>query len=453
MTVSSPTALVIKPDLRKRLQQRYEEARRLSTRALADRGEIHALLAECLRADPGNILYLDTLLANLEQIKAQQPRNNSLLSRFGDWLRGNQKAAPALPEAVKIDSGIEESPKAESAELAMLRSAPDMLWKSLGSAEVLRQLAEAAGKCELEEVEERYWQVAAAAAPQDAEMARGQARAFCRRGKFSEAVGAWENVLRLQEGDQEATTALSDLSPPDEQQEDWKPLSRSWQDAPHNVDTGMRLADALIRGGLFREAEQVLTDLQSAAGADLQVLDKRESLQMARSAHRLAIAKRRARSDSHPKAKSLSAQLSAEHKRLELDIYNLRCERLPEDWAIRLEAARRLKRIGNYSGAVHRLVEALQLNADEPALLIELGECWQHLRQFQRALDYYDKAAAKAKSIESGSEVHKLANYRLAVLATAMGQKEFARSRFRAILKADEHFKDARDLLDKLESN
>src|SRR5207244_839486 len=70
MSGPSPHSLLITPDLRRRLQQGYEEAQRLSAQSRPDFRRIHELLAECLRADPGNILYLDALFANLRRREA-----------------------------------------------------------------------------------------------------------------------------------------------------------------------------------------------------------------------------------------------------------------------------------------------------------------------------------------------------------------------------------------------
>jgi tetratricopeptide (TPR) repeat protein len=241
--------------------------------------------------------------------------------------------------------------------------------------------------------------------------------------------------------------------PADNQADDVASLRQAWEKEPHSVVAGLRLAEALVRSGRFDEADSVLADVQAAAGGDLRVLEEREKLQLARSEHRLTVARRRAASDAHPKAESLVARLEDEHHRLEIDICNLRTERLPRDWSVRLELARRLKRTGNFSGAVQRLAEALRLRPDEPAVLIELGECWQHLRQFARALEFYEKAKAAAEATEPGGEAYKLASYRVAVLAAAMGQLEFAREHFRLVVSADAHFKDARQRLDKLEAS
>jgi tetratricopeptide (TPR) repeat protein len=162
------------------------------------------------------------------------------------------------------------------------------------------------------------------------------------------------------------------------------------------------------------------------------ILEERENIRLARSKFRIELAHHRAASDSHPKAQALVARLEDEHNRLEIDIYSLRAERWPEDVPVHIELSRRLKRAGNYSGAIQRLEEALKLSADEPAALIELGENWQHLRQFSKALDLYQRAIDAAA--EENMSLLNLVRYRVAVLATALGQTDEARTHLMAIV-------------------
>jgi tetratricopeptide (TPR) repeat protein len=179
-------------------------------------------------------------------------------------------------------------------------------------------------------------------------------------------------------------------------------------------------------------------------------LEEREKLQMAKSNQRLAIARRWKEFDAHPKAQTLATQLEGEHQRLEIEIWNNRTERMPNDWSVRLELARRLKQVGNFSGAIQRLEEAQKLKVNHPGAFIELGECFQHLRQFEKALHLYEQAVSKAETLSSNDEVLKLARYRTGVLATALGQRDFARQNLQALVTADPGFKDARQRLDKL---
>lgn len=448
MSANSPLPLLIKPDLRRRLQQRYEEAQRLTTQQPPDFRRIHELLAECLHVDAGNTLYLDALMANLRRREAAKPaRKTSWLGRwFGDEKREKIKAGPST-EPLRDTSHEAMGPSA-------LRSAADRLWESPLQADLLRSLAEAAGEANLEQAEARYWQLAVECAPEDASLVRGLALALTRQGRFEEAATQWRRLLLLIPADTQAEAALAILQPTAPQRAtDVVLLRHIWGNQPGDTESGLRLAESLIAAEQFAEAEKVLTDLQSAAGADLQVLEYREKLLIAKSQQRVAIARRWKTFDDHPKAHVLATELETEHRRLEVEIWNLRTERMPKDWSVRLELARRLKQMGNFSGAIQRLEEAQRLKVNHPGAYIELGECWQHLRQFEKALRLYEKAVSKAQTLSANDEVLKLARYRAGVLSAALGQRDFARQNLQAILAADPDYKDARQRLDKLGPN
>src|SRR5262245_44245350 len=88
MSANSPLPLLIKPDMRRRLQQRYEEAQRLTTQQPPDFRRIHELLAECLHVDAGNTLYLDALMANLRRREAAKPQPKT--TWLGRWFGGGR---------------------------------------------------------------------------------------------------------------------------------------------------------------------------------------------------------------------------------------------------------------------------------------------------------------------------------------------------------------------------
>jgi tetratricopeptide (TPR) repeat protein len=445
MAAISPLPLLIKPDLRRRLQQRYEEAQRLMGHESPDFGQIHQLLAECLHIDVGNTLYLDALMANLQRREAAR-RRKSWVNRVLDGLLGRGRA--------KAPRGTDLEPMRATTEQSILRSAADRLWQSPTDAELLKALAQAAGEANLDQAELRYWQLAAARAPQVAEIARGLAETLSRLGRFDDAAAEWARLLSVAPGDAAATAALAVLQPPASQApSELAALRQAWKNQPGNSEAGLKLADALIAAEQFAEAENVLADVQSAAGGDLKVLEEREKLQMAKSSQRLAIARRWRAHDPHLKAQAMLTQLEGEHQRLEIEMWNSRTERMPNDWSVRLELARRLKQVGNFSGAIQRLEEAQKLKVDHPGAFIELGECFQHLRQFDKALELYEQAVSKAQLLSSNDEILKLARYRTGVLATALGQRTFARQHFEALVAADPNFKDARQRLDKLAVN
>jgi tetratricopeptide (TPR) repeat protein len=150
--------------------------------------------------------------------------------------------------------------------------------------------------------------------------------------------------------------------------------------------------------------------------------------------------------------------MEQEHNRLEIDIFHLRSERHPHDQRLKFELARRLKRAGNYSGAIQRLEEALSDPLLAAEVNLELGECWQHLRQFGKALGYYRSAVELAGNGSGGSRPP-LADsrttlltplYRIGVLAAAMNEPAEARAALTRLLVIEPAYKDARERLDKL---
>ena len=407
--MSSPlsSSLLITPDLRRQLQQRYEEAERQAAGATPDFGRIHQLLAECVRADPANQLYLDALLANLRRWRPKR-------SWWAAWLRRWPWASAAA------ESGADRLPgtpySVPSTQYRELQAAPARLLSQPDDPGLFRQLAAAAGDSDFGEVELRYWRSALAIDPAHVESRRGLALALTRQGHFQQAAAAWQDLAGHAPTQAEAQAALTDLEPQTEQR--------------------------------FDEQERELAEAQAAGGSPLKILAERENLQLARAEHRLQAARRRAASDPHPRAQLLVQRLAAESGRLEIEILHLRCERLPGDWQVRLELARRLKQAGNFSGAVQRLEETARIHPGEAAVLTELGECWQHLRQFAKALEHYRQAIAA-----SSGDAATLALYRAGVLAGAMGQTSEARQFFARLVAIDPAFKDARERLDKLEGS
>jgi tetratricopeptide (TPR) repeat protein len=429
MTDSPLPSLLITPDARRRLQQRYEEAQRIRRQTQRDYRQVHQLLAECLRADPGNILYLESLLANLREWEPGSWR--TWLPR---WLR---TAQPPLAEA------------SENQALARLREAPERLLAHHRDSAVLGELAAAAGQCQLEEIEVVYWREAVRWAPDDVQSLAGLARTLSWCGRFDEALAVWRQIPEPAR-DNEAAQAIEDLSRGPLSAEAADPPSLE-QVNPADLESALEAASRLALAGNFEAAEQLLGQAQSAAGGNLRVHEARETLQLARSDHRLTIARRRAARDPHPRAAALVGRIEQEHNRLEIDIFHVRSERHTDDFSLRLELARRLQKAGNYSGAIQRLEEVRASPALAPAATLLLGECWQHLRQFGRALEFYRQAVELAE-VQTPIQDTTLTSalYRRGVLAAAMNQPAEAREAFRRLLAIDPAYKDAHERLDNL---
>src|SRR5262245_1304767 len=420
MSASSPTSPLITPDLRRKLQQRFEEAQRLSGRALPDFHQIHLVLSECLKADPGNLLYVDAMLANLRKRDAAAPRRSWLSRWFGGWSR-SKAGAPTTEKGLASSAPDMAGPNANR---QILIDAAEVLWPGPLNAATLEQLAEAAGECGFDETELRYLTAAREVSSDDPETLRRLARMLTRQGRFEEATEAWSALHERMPTDSEAAQALDDLRMPSARAVEFSTANPAPKQLSSEAESLIKQARSLQLGGDFAAAEELLTRAQAASGGDLAVLHLREELRLLQSEHRLAIARRRAACDPHPKTETLLLRLADEHNRLEIDIWNLRAERLPAAADVRVELARRLKRVGNFSGAIQRLAEAQRMSPGNPETLIMMGECWQHLRQFDKALQFYEQAVARSKSLAPSDEIRKLAGYRAGLLSAALGQAD-----------------------------
>jgi hypothetical protein len=137
MSADPPASRMITLDLRRRLQQRYEEAVRLMRDGAVDHARVHELLAECLRADPGNILYLDAMLANLR--RWQQKSKHEQKSWLGKWVpagwrrpRNDASSNRALSTEYSVlgTQYLADDPIDETAAKQLLHAAPEALRRS-----------------------------------------------------------------------------------------------------------------------------------------------------------------------------------------------------------------------------------------------------------------------------------------------------------------------------------
>ena len=206
-------------------------------------------------------------------------------------------------------------------------------------------------------------------APDDPETLRMLRPALTRQGRFEEAVGPWFAVAAAT-GDAEAAQADRGSAR----------IARG---------RGNREEAAGPRSLGWREAD--LTDARAA----------QKTLRLARSAAAdRAGSPPRAPAMHIPRRKSLVGRFEAEHNSAGNRYLQLRGLSAGRPmWQVRMELAQRLKQAGNYQrGDPATGGGADAFGRDDTAVLVELGENWQHLRQFAKALDYYQQAIAVAES-------------------------------------------------------
>ncbi len=421
----------ITPAQRQRLQKLWEEARGLMVRASSppsrkEAERIHELLAECVAGDPGNTVYLDALLVHLRALR-QIPKSPWWFLRFrffGTWWADDDDL-PGPAEILGLLHGLTTVPN---------KSYPH----------ILQLLASVCSLHDLSEAEVRYLREVLHFIPDDSDTLTKLARSLLRQGRFDEARSAVERLRAKTSKSSEVAKLLVILGnsphPP-------APL----KDAPSSAKDFLALAAEHVALGHFNEAEAAAAKAISLSGGDLNVREQVEDISLARLKNNVVIAHRLVEHEPSPAHQQTLRRWEEELGRLELATLHARSERFPRDAGLKLEVAVRLKRAGNYSGAIQRLEEIAADHSPRPSVLLELGECWQHLRQFDKALGFYTQAIAAAEELNQPESLN-LAIYRAGTLATAMQRIAEAKTWFQRLVALDPNFKDARQKLLVLET-
>ena len=109
---------------------------------------------------------------------------------------------------------------------------------------------------------------------------------------------------------------------------------------------------------------------------------------------------------------------------IELEVFAARSERDPGNARLKYELGLRLKRAGKVKDAISAFQAAKGDSRRLETVLVELGECFQHIEQFKLALSHYEQAIEAAD--ETDSEIYRKALYRAGVLATGMRELDRA---------------------------
>lgn len=438
-----------------------------------DHDYVNTMFSECVVTDPGNVVYVEAFLDNL----SNKFNNNKKGGRLGFNARSPIKKAVAKSQWADV-----------------LTKGPDILRQNPWDVQTLRWMAEACAAYHFNEVELLYLKNALDANPKAVDVNKHCATSLARMGQFEQAIACWHRIEELSKNNTEAPEMISKLSverhriasglvedaspeirekmrhatkpgaqttQPEQEEEAEAAPKREIQlterqrreqtivNDPTDTEAYLALADLHLQETRYQEAEQVLTKALNVSGNNLNVREKLEDTMILRAKAQVAVAETRAKEKQTETAKSLVGELRENLYRLELDIFNTRSQRFPDDLRLKYELAVRLKKLGNYDEAIEQLREARGDRELKTSATIEMGECLQHLKSYSKALQCYQKAVASADRFEQ-ADLKKMALYRAGVLASGLKQSDVARTHLEELLKLDPKFKDAKSRLDKL---
>jgi Tfp pilus assembly protein PilF len=451
---SVPSTAALSPAERSRLMQCFLRG---SQAALTNADYAVDMFSACALGDPGNPVFLQAFLAALKR-KFGAKKAGALTSLFSAGSRAGLKKLAAnaqwrdlLKQGVEI---IKANPSDHTCLLAM---------------------AEACGNLMFADTQRVYLKAALEAAPADAEVNRQCARFLANHGEFDQAIACWVRIANQKGLGEEAQREIARLQvektivagqgmvgrsaaslakPTAAKPEGTAPANRTAElketlkQDPTAIDAYLELADLLERDGAVSEAEQVLGKALAASGNELRVREHVEDRQIRWARQKLTIAEKRLEAEDSPDNRTTVERLRAAQLKQEIEVYAARCTRYPENLTWKYELAMRLKAAGNFTEAIRQFQEAMQDARRRGAVSLELGECFQKIKQYQLAMQNYQAAVESLTDREL--ELRKRALYRAGVLAAGLNDADAARKHLSALAGLDFGYRDVAQRLDKL---
>lgn len=454
------------PALRRRLKMCHDHGLRLMQSEKYDFDYAHTLLSQCVIYDPGNVQFLDTFFENLKRkFKDTKPGG------FGWGSGGNLRALLDKQQWVDaLKAGIEN----------LVQNPWDVM--------TLRGLAEACANLQLPETELRFLKQAIDKAPRDVELNRHCAKSLARMLQIDQAIACWHRVEEADKNDPEATKTIAELTllktriatgnmpegfvmPPKNPQRGAatktetkkreiqltprQRLEQAIKERPEEPSLYCELAKILLAESRPADAVTRLMKALELSGGDLAVREQLEDAQVELARVQAALAEKRASVERTPEAEEAAERAKRDANRLELETLAARCDRYPDRRDLSFELALRIKRGGQLAEAIKYFTLAAGDAQLAAAAQLEVGECYQQLKQYKPAYEAF-KAAILASNhygklaTPEQRETRKLALYRGGVLAAALQKFDRAEQMLEALVKLDPAFKDGAARLDKV---
>jgi tetratricopeptide (TPR) repeat protein len=427
----------IPPAKRRRLQQMFEHGSRSA--AKGDFKYASDMFSACVRDDPANQIYIKQFL-------------DTLIKKYKD----NKKGAgfTSTPRAAALKASILKSRRSSDWD-SVRKTGVEMLQINPWDISTLVAMAEA---CDAENYDEAglvYLKQALDVNPKDADVNRICGRTLARLGQFDQAIACWHRVEQAKPGDDEAARAIGELAiektiskggyenaesstdvrsakgqqndPHQERASKLSPveqLDKQISKNPENVELYSELADLHTRDENHDKAIEVLKKAMEVSGGDVMIRERLEDSQLRRARQQVKIAETKATKEQTPEAEKLAKKMKIQLNSMELDVYRSRAERYPNNVGLKYELGLRLKRAGEFGEAIKCFQLASGDVKRKAAVHMDLGECFQYIKQYKLAMDNYEKALEA--TAERDSDQRKLALYRAGKLALGLAEKYLA---------------------------
>ncbi len=446
--------VALSPGERSRLMQCYHRG----VQALQTNADYAVdMFSLCVAGDPGNAIFLQSLLGALKR-KFGAKKHGSLTAFFSAGSRAMLKKLATTAQWRDI-----------------VKQGVDIIKANPSDHACFLAMAEACGNLMFYEAQAVHLRAALDACPADPEVNRQCARFAANQGNFDQAIECWRRISKTKGLAEESEREIARLSvektivaghgmvgrsgggkpeaagkPGDDAKAGSRTaeLKRTIATNPSDIDAHLELADLLERDGAIGEAEAVLAGALAASGNELKVREHVEDRHLRWGKQKVMLAEKRLQTDDTPENRAALERLRSAQLKQEIEVYAARCSRYPENLTWKYELAMRLKAAGNFAEAIRCFQESLRDSRRRGAVSLELGECFQKIKQYQLAMQNYQAAVEAIGDREL--ELRKRALYRAGVLASGLDDVDVARKYLSLLAGLDFGYRDVATRLEKL---
>ena len=454
------------PQHRKRLQQCFEVASKNSAGGSFDYAT--DLLTTCVLGDPGNSIYLQTFLGNLQK-------------KYND----NKKGSKLAGFRTASSKAMLKKSKMQKHWTSIVKTGLEILKVNPWDVPTLLDLAAATDALGYDEIPLIYLRLALEVNPKNPDVNRAAGYTLAARGQFDQAIACWGRVKQAVPDDKEAIKALADLAvektidhgryegaessrevsvesnptggrPKGGSQaatpgRGLTPIDRLKKEIakdPSNMKLYLDLAEEHFHDEDYPSAEEVLREAYEASDHDDDIREKYEDAQLRHLRSKIAVAQKAYRAEPTTENKRTYALLRKEFFEMERDIYKNRCERYPHNLGYKYELGARYQQCKQFNEAIQQFQAAQNDVRRKSMCLLRLGQCFEQIKQPRLATQHFDRAVKELSDRDEATR--KEALLALGRILVETGDLDAAEKHLNDLAAIDFGYKDVAALLDKI---
>ncbi|QDT31548.1 tetratricopeptide repeat protein [Thalassoglobus polymorphus] len=422
------------------------------------------MFSQCVKLVPHNLGYRQLL-------------RNCTKKKYGD----NKKGAGGLTmtKLMSIRSKVKKAKQKELWEEAD-KLAEQGLLLNPWDAQLNVDVAEAAKALDRGEIARFGYAEAVKAAQKDKAIHLALAEHLENRGEYTEARKIWERIKVIDPKDIEVSRKLSALdamqatragnfdeaeSSKDVKRNKGADKSQSIEQKSTDLETSLRheirrnpeqvehylkLGAHLRTAKKFQDSYDILKQALDVSAGDPGVREQLEDAELLLLKHNVDLAKENADKSEDPEARKQVAALSKDLRTRRIEVLSAREERHPQNLGIKMELAKLVMQLQEWSRAIPLLQKASQDPRLKTKALVLLGKCFMYDNKLPLAKGQFERAVPDLNH-DTDPDTYKESHYLLARVCEETGDSEKAVHHYGEVLVVDYDYKDARERLEKLQ--